>query len=56
MSKAEIQDDEKKNTVNHLETTFIITVLKYCSGEEHPLSAGDIANRLVSITQEYHDP
>lgn len=56
MSKAEIQDDEKKNTVNHLETTFIITVLKYCSSEEHPLSAGDIANRLVSITQEYHDP
>ena len=41
--------------IKALENSFIVSVLKYATDEEHPLSAGEITARLKEITTERHD-
>ena len=46
---------ELSKDIKSLENSFIISVLKYATDEEHPLSAAEITARMQNLTTEFHD-
>ena len=55
MNASDNTTKELSKSLKSLETSFIISVLKYATDEEHPLSAKEIAIRMVRLTNELHD-
>lgn len=47
--------NDSSKDIKSLESGFIISVLKYATNEEHPLSAKEIAVRMQNLTTESHD-
>ncbi len=49
--------DKYKPIINSLETSFLMTALKYCTNEAHPLSASEIASAMSAFSHkdEYSD-